>query len=121
VLDVALALNAEGDFAGFFDTLIAAVLAAEPGVADYLDANGQRTVFAPTDDAFAALGLDENNVATAFPQFVLTDILLYHVAHGRRYAEDVLDSDRLRMLEKGFLFSPVESSPTIWEETLTLL
>ena len=103
IVDVAIAVNSDGPFAGAFDTLIAAVLAADPLVLDTLTGNGQFTVFAPTDDAFAALGLDANNVGT-LPQAALTDILLYHVAHGRRYAADVLDSSRIRVLKGGFLF-----------------
>jgi uncharacterized surface protein with fasciclin (FAS1) repeats len=102
VVDVAIDVNSSGPFAGAFDTLIAAVLAADPGVLAYLSGNGQRTVFAPTDDAFAALGLDENNVG-GLDQDFLTDVLLYHVAHGRRYSDSVLDSDRIRMLDGGFL------------------
>jgi transforming growth factor-beta-induced protein len=31
-------------------------------------------------------------------------VLLYHVARGRRYAADVLESDRIRTLQRGFLF-----------------
>jgi uncharacterized surface protein with fasciclin (FAS1) repeats len=95
-------VNSEGPFAGEFDTLIAAVLAADPAVFDYLTANGQRTVFAPTDGAFAALGITPDNVGS-LDQGFLTDVLLYHVAHGRRYAEDVVSSDRIRMLDGGFL------------------
>jgi uncharacterized surface protein with fasciclin (FAS1) repeats len=102
-VDVAIELNTEGPFAGAFDTLVAAVLAAEPVVLKTLDGNGQFTVFAPTDDAFAALGLDETNIDTALNQEALTDILLYHVAHGRRYADDVLDSRRIRTLYGDFL------------------
>lgn len=103
VVDVALAVNSDGPFAGQFDTLIAAVtLPEQEGVLNYLMGNGQRTVFAPTDDAFAALSLDETNVGDLDPDF-LTDVLLYHVAHGRRYAEDVVDSYRIRMLDGGFL------------------
>lgn len=59
-----------------FDTLVAAVVAAD--LADTLS-TGSWTVFAPTDEAFAKLGLDENNIATAFSKEELTDILLYHV------------------------------------------
>lgn len=61
---------------GRFDTLVAAVSAT-----DLVDAlsGGEWTVFAPTDDAFAKLGLDESNVASAFSKEELTDILLYHV------------------------------------------
>lgn len=97
IVDVAIAVNSDGPYAGAFDTLIAAVLAADPAVLATLDGNGQFTVFAPTDDAFAALGLDENNIAT-LDQGVLTEILLYHVVRGRRYAEDVVSSDKLRTL-----------------------
>ena len=31
-------------------------------------------------------------------------MLVYHVAHGRRYAADVIDSSRIRVLKGGFLF-----------------
>jgi uncharacterized surface protein with fasciclin (FAS1) repeats len=60
---------------GRFDTLVAAVTAT--GLADALS-GGEWTVFAPTDDAFAKLGLDASNVASAFSKADLTDILLYH-------------------------------------------
>jgi uncharacterized surface protein with fasciclin (FAS1) repeats len=103
IVDVAIAVNAEGPFAGQFDTLIAAVLAADPIVLDVLTGNGQFTVFAPTDDAFAALGLTPANIADLSTDF-LTDVLVYHVAHGRRYSADVLASSRIRVLKGGFLF-----------------
>jgi uncharacterized surface protein with fasciclin (FAS1) repeats len=61
---------------GRFDTLVAAVVAAD--LADALS-GGEWTVFAPTDDAFAKLGLDASNIASAFSKEELTDILLYHV------------------------------------------
>jgi uncharacterized surface protein with fasciclin (FAS1) repeats len=102
IVDVAIAVNSDGPFAGQFDTLIAAVLAADPAVLATLTGNGQFTVFAPTDDAFAALGITPDNVDTLGQGF-LTQVLLYHVARGRRYAEDVLASDRIRTLQRGFL------------------
>ncbi|MHC4118388.1 MAG: fasciclin domain-containing protein [Planctomycetota bacterium] len=102
IVDVAIEINSSGPFAGDFDTLIAAVLAADPAVVDTLAGNGQHTVFAPTDDAFADLGLDPNSVGE-LDQDVLTEILLYHVAHGRRYATSVLGSRRIRTLQRGFL------------------
>ncbi|MFL7837833.1 MAG: fasciclin domain-containing protein [Candidatus Promineifilaceae bacterium] len=64
---------------GRFDTLVAAVVAA--GLADDL-AGGDWTVFAPTDDAFAKLELTPDNIASAFSQEELVDILLYHVLVG---------------------------------------
>jgi len=101
IVQKAIELNSAGPFAGSFDTLIAAVLAADPAVVQTLSDNSQETVFAPTDDAFALLGLDATNIGTALDQATLTKVLLYHVAPGRRYAEDVVSADRMRTLLKG--------------------
>jgi uncharacterized surface protein with fasciclin (FAS1) repeats len=105
IVAVALAANADedGPFYEQLDTLIAAVLAADPAVLAYLQGNGQRTVFAPTDAAFEALGLTPENVGTALTQEALTQILLYHVARGNRDAAEVTASSRIRTLEGGFL------------------
>jgi transforming growth factor-beta-induced protein len=96
LVEVALAVNAE---TGEFSTLIAAVLAA--GLADELSARGQRTVFAPTDDAFEKLGLDAGNIGS-LPTDALQNILLYHVTPGRREAASVVGASRLRMANGGF-------------------
>ena len=64
---------------GRFTTLVAAAQAA--GLVDALN-SGEFTVFAPTDDAFAKLGVDASNVASTFSTEELTDILLYHVLEG---------------------------------------
>lgn len=69
---------------GRFDTLVAAVVAA--GLAETLS-DGSWTVFAPTDAAFAKLGLDESNIADAFTKAELTDILLYHVLSGEVFSD----------------------------------
>jgi len=103
IVDVAIAVNSEGAFAGQFDTLIAAVLAADPAVLTTLSGDGQFTVFAPTDDAFAKLGLTPENVGTALDQATLTSILLYHVAPGRRSSGQVLRAKRINTLNGGFL------------------
>lgn len=102
LVDVAVEVNAA---TGEFSTLIAAVLAA--GLADELSARGQRTVFAPTDAAFAELGLDASNIGSLGVE-QLTAILLYHVAPGRRDAESVVGSDRIRMANGGFTSIEVE-------------
>ena len=60
---------------GRFDTLVAAVVYT--GLADALS-GGEWTVFAPTDTAFAKLGLNADNIASSFSKADLTDILLYH-------------------------------------------
>jgi uncharacterized surface protein with fasciclin (FAS1) repeats len=101
IVDVAVAANSEGPYAGSFDTLIAA-LQRTPGILNMLDGRGQYTVFAPTDDAFAELGLNPENIADV-PLADLENILKYHVANGRRNAESVVGSDRLRMLNGQFI------------------
>lgn len=102
LVDVAIAVNSDGPYAGAFDTLIAAVLAADPAVLKRLTSKGQSTVFAPTDAAFEKLGLTADNVG-ALPQEALTDILLYHVVTGRRDSGQVISSTRLRTLQGGIL------------------
>ena len=92
IVDVALSVNAD---TGEFSTLIAAILAAD--LAGALSGNGQLTVFAPTDAAFAKLDLNADNIGD-LPVADLTNILLYHVAKGRRMAEDVVASEQIRML-----------------------
>jgi transforming growth factor-beta-induced protein len=73
---------------GRFTTLVAAVQAAE--LVDALKGEGPFTVFAPTDDAFAALpeGTLEELLKPENKQ-ALTDILLYHVVEGKVMAADV--------------------------------
>jgi len=97
LLDLAVKLNSEGDFAGTFDTLIAAVLAADPSIAEALSGEDPLTVFAPTDDAFAALELTPDNI-DVFGQAFLTDVLLYHATAGRLLAADVLALEKIEML-----------------------
>jgi uncharacterized surface protein with fasciclin (FAS1) repeats len=102
IVGVAIDINSEGDFAGQFDTLIAAVLAADPVVLDTLDGNGQFTVFAPTDDAFQMLDINSVNVGDLNQQ-LLTDVLLYHVSRGRKSSKPIHRKKRIRMLKGGFL------------------
>jgi len=97
IVEKAIALNTSGPYAGAFDTLIAAVLAADPAVVETLSGKGQFVVFAPTDAAFAELGLTPENVGT-LDQAFLTDVLLYHVGRGRLNANAVLGSDEIATL-----------------------
>jgi uncharacterized surface protein with fasciclin (FAS1) repeats len=90
---------AENQATGEFSTLVAALVAAD--LVDAIAAPGQRTVFAPTDAAFAELGLDAGNIGTV-DVATLTEILLYHVTPGRRGATSVVSANRLRMLNGGF-------------------
>ena len=78
--------------AGTFDTLVAAVTAA--GLAETLSGEGPFTVFAPTDDAFAALpeGLVD---ALLLPENIdaLTAVLTYHVVGAEVPSSDVATGD----------------------------
>jgi len=101
LVQLAYAVNQEGSFAGQFDTLFDAIMAADPLVLETLSSSDEDyTVFAPTDDAFSALGIDETNVNT-MPVEDLTQILLYHVAQGQLLAEDVLMADQIETLQGG--------------------
>lgn len=98
IVETALAINAE---TGEFSTLIAAVVYT--GLTPTLNGRGQFTVFAPTDAAFAKLGLDAESIVT-LPKSTVRNILLYHVARGQRLSEDVVSSSRIRMMNRQFTF-----------------
>jgi len=88
-----------------FTVLLAAVQAADPAVLEALsDPDAELTVFAPTDEAFAAaleaLGLTAEELL-ASPD--LTNILLYHVAPGVFLAADVVAA------------APIPELPTLLE------
>jgi uncharacterized surface protein with fasciclin (FAS1) repeats len=94
VIDAVL-LPPEGDIvetavAAGFSTLAAALEAGE--LVSALQAEGPFTVFAPTDDAFAALPegvLDD--LLLPENQSQLQDILLYHVVSGQIFSGDLVD------------------------------
>lgn len=74
--------------AGQFKTLAAALKAA--GLVETLKGNGPFTVFAPTDEAFAAL--PEGTVETLLKpenKAKLTSILTYHVIPGKVMSGDI--------------------------------
>lgn len=74
--------------AGTFTTLVAAVEAA--GLVDVLKGEGPFTVFAPTDDAFAAL--PEGTIEALLADIpALTAILTYHVVPGKVMSTDLSD------------------------------
>ena len=74
-----------------FETLTAALTAAN--LVDTLSGEGPFTVFAPTDDAFAALPEGTVEALLEDPEGALTDILLYHVVAGAVNAETVVTLD----------------------------
>ncbi|MGB1252752.1 MAG: fasciclin domain-containing protein [Candidatus Promineifilaceae bacterium] len=87
--------------AGGFETLLAALTAADLA-GTFADAEaGPFTVFAPTDDAFAALPEGTLDTLLEDPTGALTDILTYHVVEGAVMAEDVVTLDAATMLNGG--------------------
>jgi transforming growth factor-beta-induced protein len=76
---------------GRFTSLVAAVQAAE--LVETLKSEGPFTVFAPTDDAFNALGDTLTTLLLPENKAQLTDILLYHVVSGKVMAADVVGLD----------------------------
>lgn len=86
--------------AGSFTTLVAAVQAA--GLVDTLKGEGPFTVFAPTDDAFAAL--PEGTVADLLkPENIdtLRAILTYHVVPGKVMSGDIAGQELMATTVQG--------------------
>lgn len=80
-----------------FDSLeLALTTAGLAGV--FADTDERYTVFAPTDDAFAALGEDTLNAVLSDTD-LLTSILLYHVAEGNRRSPSVVNPGFVTMLD----------------------
>jgi uncharacterized surface protein with fasciclin (FAS1) repeats len=91
----AVPTDGEGSFAGMTDdtaataasnnpllsTLVSAV--SEAGLVDTLNSDGPFTIFAPTNDAFAAIPAEDLEAVLA-DQELLTSILTYHVVAGER-------------------------------------
>lgn len=104
IVEKAIELNSSDPYKGMFDILIAAVVAE--GLDSTLSGNRQLTVFAPTDDAFNAIGISlgddglvvEEPAASVLDDVSLEDILKYHVSPGRRDAESVTSDDELPTL-----------------------
>ena len=74
--------------AGSFTTLVAAVKAAD--LVDVLKGEGPFTVFAPTDEAFAALPAGTiDDLLKPENKDKLVNILTYHVLSGKVMAADI--------------------------------
>ena len=74
---------------GIHDSLVTALTAAS--LVTTLQGDGPFTVFAPTDDAFAAAGIDLTSSFNNEEITQLTDILTYHVVAGQVLAGDLTD------------------------------
>ena len=101
--------------AGTFTTLVAAVEAA--GLVETLKGEGPFTVFAPTDEAFAALpegtveGLLEDTEA-------LTAILTYHVVPGKVMSGDLSDGMMATTVNGADVTIGVGDSVTVGDATV---
>jgi uncharacterized surface protein with fasciclin (FAS1) repeats len=84
--------------AGSFKTLVAAVQAA--GLVDALKGEGPLTVFAPTDEAFAALPAGTvEELLKPENKAKLAAILTYHVVAGKVTAADVVKLESATTLQ----------------------
>ncbi|MDX1579535.1 MAG: fasciclin domain-containing protein [Gemmatimonadota bacterium] len=88
-----------------FETLVTAVEAA--GLVETLNGDGPFTVFAPTDDAFAALPDGALDELLANPE-QLRQVLTYHVVAGKKEAKDVVETRALETVQGGTLPVRVE-------------
>jgi len=104
---------------GVHDSLVAAL--AHAGLVDDLQAQGPFTVFAPTDDAFAAAGIDLSTFDTDEENATLADILTYHVYVGAVEAAQVTDGMTATMLNgDDATFTVTNESVMIGDATVTM-
>jgi uncharacterized surface protein with fasciclin (FAS1) repeats len=101
-------------------TLVSAVQAAD--LVETLQGEGPFTVFAPTNDAFAAVGQDTLDTLLA-PEGKeqLTDILTYHVVPGKLNAADLEDGQELTTAQGGKLKVTIDGEEVrIGDATVTM-
>ena len=116
IVDVAIGVNADtGEFSNLIDALVRVDTELDAGLIPLLDRNRQFTVFAPTDAAFDAAGqalgfADGADLVANVDANLLLAVLTYHVSPGNRPAADVLSSERVRTVSKGFVFPYVDGS-----------
>ena len=96
---------------GVHDSLVAALTHAD--LVSTLQGDGPFTVFAPTDDAFAAAGIDLTTFDTDEENATLADILLYHVYSGAVNAADVTDGMTVAMVNGDDASFTVSSDGTV--------
>jgi uncharacterized surface protein with fasciclin (FAS1) repeats len=109
IVELAIAANSTAPTAGAFDTVLAAAQCDyfDGAVVNLLSGRDRYTLFAPTDGAFAKLGLDQDNICGAFDASEpgepgpadLFNILAYHVTEGRRFSNSVFNKRSVKMVE----------------------
>ncbi len=94
--------------AGSFETLVAAVQAAE--LVDTLKGEGPFTVFAPTDDAFAALPAGTvEDLLKPENKDQLVAVLTYHVVPGKVMSGDLSDDMTAATVQGGDITIDLDS------------
>ncbi len=105
---------------GRFTTLVTALQEAE--LVEALQAEGPFTVFAPTDDAFAALpeGTVEGLLAD---KEALSKVLLYHVVDGKVMAADVvgLDGQEVETLSEGKIMVALDGEDVMLNDSKVII
>jgi uncharacterized surface protein with fasciclin (FAS1) repeats len=104
--------------AGAFSTLLTA--ATEAGLVDTLTSEGPFTVFAPTDEAFAALPEGALEDLLADPE-ALADVLLYHVVAGEVLAADVVGLESATAAQDGVIAIEVVDGQVLLNGTATVV
>jgi uncharacterized surface protein with fasciclin (FAS1) repeats len=96
--------------------LVAAVLRASQGatnVAAVLSSDGPFTVFAPTNEAFAAIGLGTVEAINKYDCNALANILTYHVIGARVFSSDLVDGSKPATLQKGTVTISLAGGATV--------
>jgi uncharacterized surface protein with fasciclin (FAS1) repeats len=101
--------------AGTFQTLLAAVDAA--GLGETLAGGGPFTVFAPTDEAFAALPAETVSGLLADPP-ALARVLTYHVVPGRITSAQITHDSGQTTVEGGVLRIARNGAVTVNDATV---
>ena len=98
-------------------SLVAALQAAD--LVTTLSGTDEYTVFAPTDAAFAAAGIDLDTFDTPEEIAVLKDILLYHVVAGTTLSTDLVEGDTTVTAANGddLLIQVTGTAVTVGSET----
>ena len=103
---------------GVHDSLVAALAHAD--LVTTLQGDGPFTVFAPTDEAFAAAGIDLSTFDTDEENATLAGILLYHVYAGAVNAADVTDGLTVAMVNgDDATFTVTDGTVMIGDATVT--
>ncbi|MEL7273598.1 MAG: fasciclin domain-containing protein [Pseudomonadota bacterium] len=95
-----------------FSTLVAAVKAA--GLVETLKGDGPFTVFAPTNDAFAALPAGTvENLLKPENKDQLVAVLTYHVVPGKVMSTDLTDDAQVATVQGGNVTIDLDNGPMV--------